>query len=175
MRSWWWAARGFKGDTVELVIEFEGQGNVSPDIKPLLQAAQLPNLVRAAPEVVAPFKQRTIDTDYYFDEHTYSTFFTEGNRWGPFREMQITNSRLIYVDYGNYGSTQEFEVQSQPPDKLTTLIISLVQNAEYTVKHWKVTNDYLEDGGNYPFYVAEGDHQALIEYLELDNPEQQVT
>lgn len=176
MRPWWWATDGI-GDLATIQVSFQRITTGQVHLKPLVEAVNMPGLVRAAPEAVAAWNEaKKQDADYYFDEYTYSRlpFFTGRNYYGFYEQLTVLDSALFYEDY---GSKREYDPQrnrlefkpQRPPGALTQLIAFLICAQGLMVEHWKVTAGPYNDPLG---YVADGDHQALIKYLELDQADE---
>lgn len=160
MSSWWSFTREY-GDTAYLTIEFESQNTNPVNIRGLVGLDDLPTLRQLTPEEIKEGSSLKGIADVYV-----SNPMEGGSQYfGSFEQVTVMDNRLEIMMLSHYPVA---ELPDGKPDKQTTLILSLLGTQGLKVRNWEVMAGYHDDP---PKQVAQGDHQALIAYLELDKPE----
>lgn len=171
MKNLWWGAYGRDCDFHTLHITFEDQANAPLNLREMVRQARLPRMVLIPPEVVDKMNFVRKDLDYYLEESSNANLTTYTGRNGsydPFRHIFVTDTTF---EYERYSGSPEWFPQPHMLDALDDLVALLVH--KWRVERWKITAEWREDYGHgTPKYLAEGDHEAFLKYLELDEPEQ---
>jgi hypothetical protein len=167
MRDWKWDMSG-RGDGCWLIVDLVPAKPLA-DCRLLISEATLPGFVLATPEYVATLSHlKGEETDCYFGEAAYwqLPFYTGRNYYGPCEsvEVSVTTLRTYYI---HSYVTLEFNRQSLPTGAVTRALADIVRSRQLTVRHWRVAAGW--DGST--AFSVEGDDEALIKYLEMDEPQ----
>ena len=177
MRPWWWNAT--ENDGAIFRVKFKPNGKNPVNIKEKADQIDWKRMIKASPEFVAAHEGMDPKAYHYMNEQHYKnhSFFVGSEKgtlgYGILDMMEIFEASLSYEHFGGglYRKTYKDRAdnstafQDRPEDE-TIFLISLLQEG-WEVEHWKAMS--LSDGVE--VHIDGGDHQALIEYLQLDTPE----
>jgi len=178
MNSWTRQRQVDGGPSLYLKLETASDALTALSLKRLIEPANLPSFTRATQEVIDSFgferfslvgqtADETIrwrleksNAHYYFNNFAYQklSFFTGRNYYGPSYELTVGDT---WLDCENDG----FSDDSSEHQEVQRLLQQLLLTPRLCVINWRLFQG-SNDWGRWDELIS-GDHQSLLDYLEL--------
>jgi hypothetical protein len=165
MKNWWWKVLSFeKQNAAVLSITFERQDGQPLVLRQLVREIGLAYYKQLPLEAVAQ-RADAADKDFCLDLNSYARhfFFTGKSNDSSFTAIDVSDTSFFLMDYGTWLINED-DIR---PDPVTQLLAALIQDYKLKVIEWKLLTGYFQDYPVYQQVVGEGNHQALIDYLDL--------